>query len=72
MPEEIGSFEFAYLDETDRKYNKETKVFESTLKEKMVGEVERCGDGESFKTWFSTFKSAAESHNEDDVSAKAV
>lgn len=60
MPEKIGTWEFSYISESERKYDNEAE--EMTMKTKDIPDVpsERCGEGESFDSWKSTFKTAIE------------
>ena len=67
MPEKIGTWEFSYISESERKYDTKAKKWNYKIEEKptLPVESERCGDGESFESWKSTFKTATE--NKDTV-----
>jgi len=72
MDETIGTWDFSYLDEIERKYSKKDNTFTSKVnKEIKSGDIEKCGDGESFKTWASTFKAAVDATNDEDLSPAA-
>jgi outer membrane cobalamin receptor len=70
MPDDIGNWVFEYVEEEDRKYDAATQSMKSN-KKKIKSDVENCGDGESFKNWKSTFKTAVESTDEEDFTPEA-
>jgi hypothetical protein len=72
MDETIGTWEFSYLDEKKRFYNKKDNKFTSEVTKQIKNApIEKCGDGESFKTWSSTFKTATDATNDEDLTPAA-